>query len=192
MKTNKLPSKEYLEECLDYNPETGVFTWKERPIRHFKNKKGFNIWNSQNKGKTAGCEVKTKHSKKYVVISIKKTRYYAHRIAAVILGYELRELDEIDHKDGDGTNNRKSNLRVVSKAENALNKARQRNNKSGVVGVCFLNREQKWRARINKGGKEITIGLFSDFESAALARKQAEVELGFHENHGGRDAESKK
>lgn len=192
MKIREMPSKELLDKLLDYNDETGVFTWKQRDLDQFVSYHGYKVWNAQHAGKTAGSSSKTKCEKFYSTISIKKVKYYAHRIAAVMLGYNLTTSDEIDHIDGNGLNNRKSNLRVVTTRENALNKARQRNNTSGVVGVCFLNREKKWRARINKGGVEYTIGMFVDFDAAVSARKAAEAELGFHENHGGRDAESTK
>jgi hypothetical protein len=51
-----LPEYEYLIECFDYNFETGEFTWKERPMSHFKTKTAMSIINSRLAGKSAGSQ----------------------------------------------------------------------------------------------------------------------------------------
>lgn len=186
MKTAKLPSKEYLDECLDYNPETGCFTWKFRPINHFVSIHGHKVWNAKYAGKPAGRTASTRRGKLYSQISINKKLIYSHRIAWVITYGDIDITMQIDHIDGNGSNNRLSNLRLVDASTNNENKSIPSNNTSGCVGVSFLTRERKWRARINKNGVEHTIGLFNDKSDAIKARKQVEKDFGFHENHGRR------
>lgn len=186
MKTAKMPSKEYLQECLDYDSDTGIFTWKTRPVNHFVSSHGYKVWNAKYAGKVAGRTSRTRAGKNYCQISIGKVLFYAHRIAWVISQGHICDDMQIDHIDGNGTNNKLSNLRIVDATTNGTNKSIPSNNTSGCVGVSFLKREQKWRSRINKYGKEYTIGLFSNKSDAITARKQAEVDLGFHINHGKR------
>lgn len=64
-------TQEYLKECLDYNPDTGVFTWKERPMNHFCNESAFKRVNTKYSGKVAGSYIKDG----YKIISICGVRY---------------------------------------------------------------------------------------------------------------------
>jgi hypothetical protein len=91
---------------------------------------------------------------------------------------------QIDHIDGDGLNNRLENLRDVTQLENLRNMTLYRNNTSGRIGVCFVKREGKWCAQIGTKSGSKHLGHFSNFDDAVTARKAAEVELGYHENHG--------
>lgn len=85
---------------------------------------------------------------------------------------------QIDHiyrvKDG-VCDNRKSNLRVVTKQENTHNRSLYAHNKSGYNGVGFYKAYKKWRARISIDGKDTTIGYFENIEDAIKARKDAEL-----------------
>lgn len=182
----KMPSKEYLDECLDYNKDTGVFTWKKRPVSHFVSDHGYAVWNARYAGKIAGRTSETRAGKIYNQISINKKLIYSHRIAWLISYGYIDDSMQIDHIDGNGGNNSLVNLRLVTENENAKNKSIPSNNTSGCVGVSFLNREQKWRSRINFNGKEITLGLFINKDDAVKARKDAEKRYGYHENHGNR------
>lgn len=74
---------------------------------------------------------------------------------------------QVDHKDGDKTNNQRSNLRIVTKAVNAQNIPPKANNTSGYVGVA--KNGIYWQSSIYKDGKRQFIGNFRDKESAALA-----------------------
>jgi hypothetical protein len=156
-------SAEYAREILDYNPETGEFRWKVRD-----NVQGY--WNYKYAGKLAG----TMQNKGYVQISINYKCFLAHRLAWLITHGEWPP-DQIDHRDGDRTNNRINNLRLATNQENIRNSKTKVNNTSGVSGVCFHNRRKKWRARIRANGKRINLGLFGLFEDAVIARKQAEI-----------------
>lgn len=91
---------------------------------------------------------------------------------------------EIDHINGNRIDNRISNLRDVTKKENAKNSAKRRDNTSGVTGVCWHKSLKKWFARINAEESPLSLGYFDNFGDAVIARKKAEKEYGYHENHG--------
>ncbi len=90
---------------------------------------------------------------------------------------------EVDHIDGDPTNDRLDNLRLVTRSLNHRNKKMQRNNTSGYTGVCWSKTKNKWKARvINKH-----IGFFNSPEEAHAAREvyiTTHPELGFTTRHG--------
>lgn len=94
---------------------------------------------------------------------------YLHRI---IMGCSSDSI--IDHINGDKTNNRKINLRVGTKGQNNINKGIKKNNKSGVVGVYWIKKINKWQAKIGVEGKKIHLGYFDNFDDAVQARKEAE------------------
>lgn len=91
---------------------------------------------------------------------------------------------QVDHINGDGLDNRRSNLRAVSAAENQRNKRINSNNTSGVAGVSYAERDAVWMASIKVDGKGKVLGHFQTFDEAVAARKAAEVHYGFHPNHG--------
>jgi hypothetical protein len=57
-------------------------------------------------------------------------------------------------------------------------------NSSGYIGVNWHKSAKKWMAQIKVNRKNIYLGLFTNKEDAVEARKEAEVEHGFHKNHG--------
>ena len=66
-------------------------------------------------------------------------------------------------------------MRWVSDSQNGIDKETQSNNKSGITGVCFYKRENRWVARINVDKKNINIGYFVNKEDAINARMNAEI-----------------
>ena len=82
----------------------------------------------------------------------------------------------VDHIHGALTRNdcRKNNLRIATRSQNGMNKGLRIINTSGITGVSWHNLSQKWRARIMVNGKEIYLGLFTNFNDAVEARKKAE------------------
>ncbi len=74
-----------------------------------------------------------------------------------------------DHIDGDGLNNRRSNLRPASEAQNAAHARKGKNNTSGFKGVDQNGGRSSWRARILVNGKSLYLGRFSTKEEAARA-----------------------
>lgn len=77
-----------------------------------------------------------------------------------------------DHKDGDGLNNRRSNLRVATYQQNAWN-CRAKGNKHGFIGVTFHRRDRRYKAKIRVGYTRIGLGTFRSPEQAARAYDEA-------------------
>lgn len=111
--------------------------------------------------------------------------YFAHRVIWLLAHGEWPSAD-VDHINGDRSDNRLVNLRSVSRAENGKNQGIPRNNKSGILGVCWSKNAAKWQAHIRVGGAQKHLGFFVDLSAASAARKAAEAEFGFHPNHGER------
>ena len=85
------------------------------------------------------------------------------------------DFKEIDHIDRDKLNNRRSNLRECSHSGNMINRGIQKNNKSGIPGVCWDNGRSKWMAHAKVNRKTINLGRFDSIDDAVKARKQAEI-----------------
>jgi len=120
----------------------------------------------------------------YRYVMIDKQSYSAHRLAWLIVTGEWPEA-EIDHINGDGADNRWSNLRQVSSSENRRNQRRRVTNKTGVIGVHWCKSSRVWRASIKPSGeKRQYLYNGKDFFEACCARKSAEVKYDFHPNHG--------
>ena len=106
--------------------------------------------------------------------------YYLHRVIAERMGHNLtnRSLN-VDHMNGDTTDNRRENLRVVSLTENARNRVGWKNSKSGIMGVGWDNARQKWTSYIgaNDKTKPLRLGRFDTKEEALAARLAAEKRL---------------
>jgi hypothetical protein len=81
---------------------------------------------------------------------------------------------ETDHINGDKLDNRKRNLRSVTKSQNMMNAKKKSNNKSGYKGVYF--NQNKWRADIWVGGRTKIVGRFDNKIDAALAYNAAAIE----------------
>lgn len=174
-----------LREALSYNPDSGDLIWKVRPVWHFAETKKRTaqhtqrLVNSAQAGKPAGSATE----EGYRIVTICGVALLAHRVAfAIATGRWPKE--ELDHINGDKGDNRLSNLREVDRQGNALNLAKRKDNRSGVIGVGWYPRTGKWRARITIAGKTKAIGHYSTFEEACAARARAQHELGFHPNHG--------
>ena len=84
---------------------------------------------------------------------------------------------DIDHIDGDGLNNRKANLRVVTTSQNLCNTRLRSDNTSGYKGVSFRKKIAKWEAYIRVDGKHKALGLFNCPTSAHAAYAKASKEL---------------
>lgn len=82
---------------------------------------------------------------------------------------------DVDHINGNPLDNRKDNLRVCEHKQNSKNKAINKNNTSGIVGVYWNKRCNKWVAEIKKDYKKICLGYFDDIRNAAEARRKAEI-----------------
>jgi hypothetical protein len=106
-----------------------------------------------------------------LTVNGKRTTRKMHRD---ILGLEVGE-GQVDHINGDGLDNRRSNLRMASIGQNASSKKRRRDNTSGFKGVS--RNGSRWRAVVNTGGKRTHLGYFDSPEDAYAAYCAAAKEL---------------
>lgn len=84
---------------------------------------------------------------------------------------------ETDHKDGNGLNNQRSNLRVCSHSENCRNKKKPKNNTTGYKGLSWCERNKKWLVRICVNKKRIYLGHFKTKKSAYKAYCEASIKF---------------
>ena len=157
-------NKNTLKEFLDYNLNTGIFTWKVDRQKHTK-------------GKVAGT-----NDRGYARIKINGQSYAAHRLAWLYVYGEWPNC--IDHINRDRGDNRICNLRSVSHAENMKNLSMMRSNTSGITGVAWHKRDKKWAANIGASDRLEHLGYFDSLLDACSARKSAEIKYKYCENHG--------
>lgn len=108
--------------------------------------------------------------------------YWLHRVAW-LLHYKKEPEGIIDHIDGNPSNNRISNLRIVDEMTSQKNRPIQVNSPTACLGVAWLERYGKWRAQICVAKKNYFLGHHATIFDAAAARKAAEIMYGFHKNH---------
>lgn len=178
--TEQILTQSTLHNLLNYDRETGIFTWLIR--NNFS--AGDNIFNSRYAGKISGHTCLDRQcGKKYIQIRVNNKLYKAHRLAWLYVHGEFPQHD-IDHLDGDGTNNSICNLKSVTHSVNGKNLRMPKTNTSGIVGVQFNIEREKWVARIMVSFKNKTLGYFDNKTDAIICRKMAEYKYGFNKNHG--------
>lgn len=164
----ELPTQEYLRECFDYNPETGILTWKERPLYHFdgivKNQKRFNTL-------VANTVANARDGKNYITVPLMHRKYYkAHRVIwKLYYGKEPKYF--IDHINGIPYDNRICNLQDIDNRENQIKSITyDRDSVSGYSGVTIYN--NKYYSNIRDiDGKIVYLGIYDTPEEAALVRE---------------------
>lgn len=158
----------YLRSVLKYDHLTGALTWRAN-------------------GKVAGHIHVSKEAgrlKSYRVVRLDGKRVMAHRLIWAMHKDSLPGELEIDHQDGDGLNNRISNLRLVCRVLNSRNCKLNSRNTSGYPGVSYNKHTGLWKASIRVHGKVISLGTYSTLEDAVSVRKRCEALLDYHLNHG--------
>jgi len=155
--SKKLPSLELLDQLLEVR-EDGLYNRVRRG----------------NRPQGAFAEAPSPHG--YSKVSIQNRRYYAHRIVWYMVHRQDPGAQVIDHIDRNGFNNAPSNLRLVTRSLNQFNIAPQTNNSSGVTGVCWAARQQRWMARGFRHGKWSYLGYFVEKQDAIAARQAWEQE----------------
>lgn len=174
-------TQKYLKECFDYNSVTGILKWKKRPSHHFKDEKTWRITNNRFNGKEAGYKANSR-GKEYRRVELNGKPQQTHRIIWIILNDYCP--DEIDHVNGNGLDNREINIRDASRTDNCRNNRRRKDNLSGVTGVNWDKNSNSWKAVIAVDKNKIYLGRYKNFNDGVIARKMAEYEYGFHQNHG--------
>jgi HNH endonuclease len=154
-------SAEFVRSILKYNPKTGNLVWKiNMPPR---GKKGHIAGGRANGG--------------YITIGINGKRYFAHRLAFLIMEGRWPE-HIIDHRLGRTGDNRWDKIRPVTPSQSSQNRGPQRNNKSGYKGIYWYTAKNKWSAFIKtKDTGNKYLGLFKTQKEAIAAYKQAAVQL---------------
>lgn len=161
-------TRERLVERLDYNSETGVFTWRGVQGSSRCDK----IWNTRYAGQRAGCV----NPAGYRRIRIDDVYYRAHRLAWLYV-HGVWPKEEVDHINRVRDDDSIRNLRLASRRQNCANTKAQSRSKSGIKGVIWNPHRGKWQANICWGGKGIYLGAFSDISDAANAYAKAASEL---------------
>jgi hypothetical protein len=136
-----------LKEILNYNPDTGIFTWRVKPARNI----------------TAGDVAGTKKHYGYIEIGIHYKKHQAHRLAWMYVNGSMPKL-QIDHINGATDDNRICNLRDVSSSTNSSNQQKHREGK--LPGCTFLQRTQKWQAQIKIDGYGKYLGCYKTQQEA--------------------------
>jgi hypothetical protein len=147
-------------EMLSYDPETGVFTWLVRPS------------NCIHVGDVAG------HLNKigYRAIRIAGHYYLAHRLAWFYMTGEW-PLGWMDHSDMVRDNNRWINLREATPSQNRANCGVNSASLTGLKGVTWKARRNKYEARIMINGKRFSLGFFDTAELAHEAYMRKAINL---------------
>lgn len=151
------PPIEQMRQALCYDSLTGCLRWTDR------------AWY----GRRAGCIAGNVGTQGYRVIKLGGKTWQGHRIAW-LLAHGAWPSGEIDHINGDRSDNRISNLRVVTGAINSQNRrSAQRNNALGTMGVRFIAARHKFNARITVNGKTTSLGYFETETEARAAYVEA-------------------
>ena len=149
MSFRALPPQDQLREMFDYNSHTGILL-------------------NRRLNKRAGFVVKGGNStKRHWAVKIGRHYYTQQRVIWMWVHGEDPGAFLVDHEDQDGLNNRLSNLRLVTRAENRRNSKLNKNNTSKIRGVYRNNKG--WIARPTIDGKLKSLGTFATKEEAAAA-----------------------
>ena len=151
----KIVSHKRLVELLSYDLATGIFLWK-------RDRKG-----GARAGQRAGCSRRDGR----IMISVDGIDYRAHRLAWFYI-HGFWPINEIDHIDGDVTNNSILNLREADRSQNQVNQIGR-----GVDKGIYLHQNGRWRVRVNFRGKTHNIGYFSSKNEAIKQRKMAALRI---------------
>ncbi len=156
-------TQEELKRQLEYNPDSGVFTWKEKFSKFGRN---------DIVGRVAGWRSK----EGYIIICIGNVDYKAHRLAWLYVhGYFPYE--DTDHINMVRDDNRLVNLRPATRTENQFNKPKQRNNTSGFRGVYWHKGCNKWESYIIANRVRRYLGGFHNKDDAIAAYQAAAKEV---------------
>lgn len=142
-------------ELLDYDPETGIFTWRVTRT---------NI--------PAGTQAGYVGPDGYGQLRIDMRLYKTHRLAWFWVNGEWPPV-HVDHINGDPSDNRITNLRLADEAQNARNARMKKSNKIGVKGVSWDASKRRWRADICVDRKRIALGRFNTIHEAQAAYQGA-------------------
>lgn len=178
MAKRRLPAPEELRQLLRYEPETGKLFWRQRGLEWFAHgKQGAErhckSWNRRFAGKEAFTAT---HNQGYKDGHVSSCHLLAHRVIWAIVTGEW-PINDVDHKDNDKSNNRWSNLRPATNAQNMQNKRVRKDSGTGLKGVSRYGTGGKYQAQIRAGNEIHRLGVFADPIDAKAAYDKAAKEL---------------
>ncbi len=150
-----------LRSILNYDPETGLWSWR--------NPKAINKAPIAQSAGTISV-----HG--YRIITYRGRKYRSARLAWLYMTGNWPS-EEIDHENRDTTDDRWINLREASRSQNALNRDVQGNNSSGLRGIHFDCERGKWFVQVKVKGINHFIGRYDEVDEAVVARNAAVAEL---------------
>ena len=156
---------------------------KERALELFIHRDGA-LFNRVRRGPLAlaGQQVGSPNKWGYLQVQVDERSYRVHRV--IWLMEKGRWPGELDHINGNRTDNRIENLREVTRQDNMRNNPLSSKNSSGSMGVSWDSSMGKWRARLAVNRKSVHLGYFKNKSDAIAARDEANRKHGFHVNHG--------
>lgn len=125
-------------------------------------------WNGYRGGNTF-------YAQRYICLNNTTIHLLMHRC---ILKLNNNDMRQVDHKNGNGLDNRKENLRIATSSQNQANSQKRIDNTSGYKGVTWNKRNKKWQAEIKYNQQHFYLGLFKNKDKAAQAYN--EMALKFH------------
>ena len=163
-------------------PNTSKRKYKHTPEQIAKELKideyGRLWWIKPERGRNRHKPISSSDKDGYIRIILRPGNYTGHVLAWVLYYKEWPDVRyDIDHINGIKTDNRKENLRLVTRSQNMLNSHKaSKASTSGFPGVSFSNSKNKWRAYIKINYRQIFGGYYDSKEEAILARVKLELE----------------
>ena len=155
LQERQMLTQDRLKELLNYDPLTGIFSWRVNGGR-------------KRKDQIAGS--KDVHG--YWQIGLDNRLHKAHRLAWLYV-YGWLPAEPLDHIDFNGCNNAIANLRLLEPHQHIEHRRRNKNNTSGFRGVHLCKSTGRWVAQIKTKYKWIWLGRFDTPEAAHQAYKNA-------------------
>ena len=149
-----------IRDALHYNPETGALTWVKPSGRRVR----------------PGTEAGNDRPDGYREVRVCGQRFLVHRLIW-LMHYGVMPVDQIDHINGNRSDNRICNLREADVSRNSMNSKRRSDNSSGIKGVSFDKSRSKWAAYININGRRKAIGRFDSKKLAGATVSAYRKEL---------------
>lgn len=149
---------ERLREVLDYDPATGLFTWRVRTGPRCKI------------GDAAG----TLHKKGYVRIKVDGVYYAAHRLAWLYVTGRWPH-EQVDHRNRSRADNRWMNLRLATNSQNQANSLSRRSERGEGLKGAYRTRQGRWQAIIRRERRAVFLGTFNTEQEAHAAYLNAAI-----------------
>jgi hypothetical protein len=153
-------TQERLRHLVLYEPETGLFFYKNRFHSHLNGQR----------------IARAPDGSGYLLINIDGRCYGAHRLAWLYMTGDLPK-DTIDHRDLNKLNNRWHNLREATRSQQKANSRKRSDSSSPFKGVSWRPRQRKWQANVTRDGTRHHLGYFRTAEEASAAYEAAATRL---------------